>query len=197
MPRARSSTRTASTRTPATEVRAALITAGRRLLEREGAAALTVRAVAADAGVAPMGVYNHFDGKVGLLNALVTDGFAEFARMIAVTDADPTARLLESGRRYRAFAIENPTLYSLMFSTECHPDDETAVRAFEALVEIVRYGQAGGTIRDSDPAEIAAQIWAGVHGAVSLELTSSYPPTAEPGRVYADLLELIARGIRP
>ncbi|MFW0793745.1 TetR/AcrR family transcriptional regulator [Gordonia sp. CPCC 205515] len=186
-----------TTRTPATEVRSSLITAGRRLLEREGAAALTVRAVATEAGVAPMGVYNHFDGKVGLLNAVVTDGFTEFARMIAVTDADPTERLLSSGRRYREFALANPTLYQLMFSVECEPDIDAASDAFGELVEIVRYGQAAGTIRVGDAAEIAAQVWAGVHGAVSLELASTYPPIVDATRVYTELLDLIARGIRP
>lgn len=58
-------------RTPATEVRTNLIASGRRILERDGVAGLTVRVVATDAGVAPMGVYNHFDGKEGLLDALV------------------------------------------------------------------------------------------------------------------------------
>ena len=55
------------TRTSAAEIRSSLIRAGRTILERDGEAGLTVRAVAAEAKVAPMGVYNHFDGRDGLL----------------------------------------------------------------------------------------------------------------------------------
>lgn len=66
------------TRTAGADVRSALLRAGRTILERDGTAGLTVRAVAGEAKVAPMGVYNHFDGRDGLLDALVTDGYAEF-----------------------------------------------------------------------------------------------------------------------
>lgn len=186
---------TKSTRTPATEVRANLVAAGRRLLEKKGAAALTVRAVATEAGVAPMGVYNHFHGKEGLLNAVVTDGFRELATRIAATDADASARLLSSGRQYRLFAIASPTMYELMFSTECHPDDEVAAGAFEVLVDIIRYGQAARHIMDGEPYALAGQVWACVHGAVSLELLAPHPPTIAPADNYEQLLTLIERGI--
>lgn len=186
-----------STRTPATEVRAALVAAGRRLLERDGPSGVTVRAVAAEAGVAPMGVYNHFDGKAGLLDALVTDGFTEFMRMIGATDADAVARLTTSGRRYREFALANPRLYALMFSPEQCADDDVAAASFETLAEIVRYGQAAGTIRPGDPELLAAEIWACVHGAVALELAGSQPPWVNADLVYAGLIDLLSRGLAP
>ncbi|MAU80893.1 TetR/AcrR family transcriptional regulator [Gordonia sp. Z-3] len=188
---------TKNPRTRATEVRANLLSAARTLLEREGPSALTVRAVATEAGVAPMGVYNHFDGKDGLLDAVVTDGFRDFSTHIAAVDADASARLLASGHRYREFAVAHPRLYELMFSTECHADDEVAAAAFGVLVDIVRYGQAAGVIRDGDPVALAAQTWACVHGAVSLELTSAHPPFVDAAANYEDVLLLIARGLAP
>ncbi|MEE4025760.1 TetR/AcrR family transcriptional regulator [Gordonia sp. PKS22-38] len=182
-------------RTPATEVRANLIAAARQLLEREGSDALTVRGVAAEAGVAPMGVYNHFDGKDGLLDAVVTDGFREFGTRIAATDSDAAARLLAAGRNYRAFALDYPRLYELMFSTKCTPDDEVATGAFGVLVDIIRYGQAANLIMAGDPDSLAAQVWACVHGAMSLELAESQPPFLDPAENYEHLLLLVARGI--
>ena len=80
----------------------------------------------------PMGVYNHFDGKEGLLNALVSDGFAEFAGVVTAIDTDPAERLRNCGRNYRTFALANPNLYTLMFSTDCEADDEVAARSFES-----------------------------------------------------------------
>ncbi|WOC11982.1 TetR/AcrR family transcriptional regulator [Gordonia sp. MP11Mi] len=184
-------------RTPASQVRSSLIAAGRTILEEEGPTGLTVRAVASAANVAPMGVYNHFDGKDGLLDAVVTDGFAEFGCAIAASDSDPTERLLASGRAYRAFALANPTLYSLMFGGMRNPDDAAASGAFSALVEVVRYGQVGGIIRDDDPAALAMQIWSCVHGATSLELSSPTPPGTDMESNYERVIALIARGVAP
>ncbi|MGV9669747.1 MULTISPECIES: TetR/AcrR family transcriptional regulator [unclassified Gordonia (in: high G+C Gram-positive bacteria)] len=189
---------TPSRRTPATEVRANLIHAGRRILERDGVAGLTVRSVAKEAGVAPMGVYNHFDGKEGLLDALVSDAFAEFGHNLrAVTDSDPAARLAHSGRAYRDFALAYPIVYELMFSSECQPDAETAQGAFTALSDIVQYGQAAGVIRTGDAAVLAMQVWSCAHGAVSLELAGALPPLLDPAANYEGVLALIANGLRP
>ncbi|MDL9938748.1 TetR/AcrR family transcriptional regulator [Gordonia sp. ABSL1-1] len=185
------------TRTPTADIRAGLLAAGRRILERDGEARLTVRAVAAEAGVAPMGVYNHFDGKDGLINALVTDGFVEFARGIGTTDDDPADRLRNSGHKYREFALANPVLYGLMFDTDCEPDHEAATDAFAVLADIVRFGQAGGVIMAGDAEQIAMQAWSCVHGAVALELASAHPPQMDPAQNYDRVLTLIARGIAP
>ncbi|MGW0038733.1 TetR/AcrR family transcriptional regulator [Gordonia sp. NPDC003376] len=186
-----------SKRTPAAEVRTNLIRAGREILERDGVAGLTVRDVAKAAGVAPMGVYNHFDGKEGLLVALVTDGFNEFAETIATTDDDPAERLAHSGREYRQFAVKNPTVYTLMFTTECDPAAEPAVRAFLAITEIVRYGQAAGVIRPGNPLDHAMLLWSCVHGAVSLELAGSAPDFIDHESNYEQVIGLIARGLAP
>lgn len=167
------------------------------ILEESGPAGLTVRAVASAAGVAPMGVYNHFDGKDGLLDAVVSNGFVEFGRAIATSDSEPTERLRASGRAYRAFALANPTLYSLMFGGLCRPDDDAANNAFESLVEIVRYGQVGNVVRAGDPGELAMQVWSCVHGAVSLELSASMPPGAQISTNYENVITLVARGIAP
>ncbi|GAC67492.1 TetR/AcrR family transcriptional regulator [Gordonia soli] len=190
-------TSTRSPRTPATEVRAALITAGRRILERDGESALTVRAVAGEARVAPMGVYNHFDGKDGLLDAVVSDGFEEFARAISTTDSDPLERLFASGRAYRRFAASYPRLYALMFSGRCRPDPAVAENAFGRFVEVIRYGQAGGIIVAGDPADLALQVWSCVHGAMSLELMTAQPLTIDATENYENVLSLIARGVAP
>ncbi|MEO9326439.1 TetR/AcrR family transcriptional regulator [Gordonia aurantiaca] len=185
------------TRTSAAEVRSALLRAGRTILERDGEAGLTVRAVAAEAKVAPMGVYNHFDGRDGLLDALVTDGYAELARAVANTDADAATRLRNSGRGYRRFALGSPVIYGLMFSAQCKPDIEVAAHAFDVLVDVIRYGQVAGVVLEGDPVALAMQTWAAVHGAVSLELTGALHPAVDPEQNYENVLDFVARALRP
>ena len=83
---------------------AALLEAAADLLETEGPDALSVRRIAAAAGVAPMGVYNHFESKSGIVEALFIQGFERLGEaMVALAQiADPLEALLEGGRRYRA-----------------------------------------------------------------------------------------------
>lgn len=183
-------------RTPAVEVRANLLAAGRVILERDGVAGLTIRAVATEAEVAPMGVYNHFEGKEGLLDGLVTSGFRDLDEAIRVVDTAPLARLRSSGRRYREFALANPVLYGLMFSADCTPDPVVAGRAFEGLAEILRYGQAAGEVVEGDPYELALQAWSAVHGAVGLELAGAAPPVVDIGSNYENVIAMVARGLR-
>ena len=185
------------TRTAGADVRSALLRAGRTILERDGTAGLTVRAVAGEAKVAPMGVYNHFDGRDGLLDALVTDGYAEFGRAIATRDDDPATRLRNAGVAYRKFALANPVLYGLMFSAQCTPEIDVAANAFEVLVDTIRYGQVAGVILSADPVKQAMQTWSAVHGAVSLELAHAYHPDVDASANYENVLDFVARALAP
>lgn len=184
-------------RTPAGAVRGALVDAAHRVLRRDGAAGLTVRAVANEAGVAPMGVYNHFDGKPGLLTAVVTEGFVHLGDAIAsADDADPLDRLRTTGRRYRQLAIDSPNLYRLMFASDVSPDLEISYAALNSLTEVVRFGQRAGAIREGDPFELTVSIWSAVHGAVSLEIDApSHDSVQQWGHIYEQTLELILRGV--
>ncbi|WP_018181017.1 TetR/AcrR family transcriptional regulator [Jongsikchunia kroppenstedtii] len=184
-------------RAPAGSVRGALIEAAHRVLRRDGAAGLTVRAVATEAGVAPMGVYNHFDGKAGLLSAVVTDGFVHLREAIASADEDdPLDRLRTTGIRYRQLAIDSPNLYGLMFASDVVPDVEIAYAALSALTDVVVFGQRAGAIRDIDSFELTIAIWSAVHGAVSLEIDApAHDNVRDWGRIYEQTLDMISRGV--
>src|ERR1700677_2028787 len=62
-------------RTASADVERELLAAAEAVLVREGPGGLTVRAVATEAGIAPMGVYNRLGGKEGLVDALLIRGF--------------------------------------------------------------------------------------------------------------------------
>src|SRR3954467_7906743 len=53
----------------------ALVEAARRLLESEGPSALSLRAVAREAGVSPAAPYHHFKDKGELLEAVAQEGW--------------------------------------------------------------------------------------------------------------------------
>jgi AcrR family transcriptional regulator len=183
-------------------VEQALVDAAERVLVRDGPGGLTVRAVATEAGVAPMGVYNRFGNKDGLVAAVLARGFEGLrAATAAADDPDPQTRLLASGRNYRRFALAHPEHYSVMFGAgfaAAAPTTELVERAdaaFAALVDRVRYAMDGGVLREADPVETAQLIWSAVHGAVSLEL-AGMGQVADPAASYEALLHLLVAGLR-
>jgi AcrR family transcriptional regulator len=163
---------------------------------------VTVRAVAAEAGVAPMGVYNRFGSKDGLIAALVMRSFDLLREAVADHgETDPAERLRGAGLRYREFALSHPQHYAVIFlnrpgvAGRDDPEVEQHARAaFEALVAHVVYGMAQGTVRPGDPVDLAQQIWSAVHGAVALEL-GEMVLTDDPQVTYEHLLELVLTGI--
>jgi AcrR family transcriptional regulator len=166
------------TRTPSADMEAVLLEAAESILEAEGPDALSVRRIAASAGVAPMGVYNHFASKAGIVEDLFVRGFDRLGRAmrtLAEID-DPEEALWEGGRRYRALALAHPMAYRLMFLGAIpgfEPSDsalETAAQAFDGLVAAVRRAMETGLLAGGDPAGVSMVIWSAIHGWVALEL---------------------------
>jgi AcrR family transcriptional regulator len=168
---------TPRTRTPSNEVGAAVIDGALRVLESEGPGALTVRRIASEAGVAPMGVYNHFGGKDGVVEQLFVRGFHQLREAFADVAGDDAAEdLFEAGRRYRRIALAHPAMYAVMFERAV-PDFEPspgakseALASFAELVRLVQRAMDTGVIAEADPVDVAQGIWSLCHGQVSLEL---------------------------
>src|SRR5215468_6194497 len=132
-------------RTPSAEVERELLAAAEAVLVRDGPGGLTVRAVAAEAGIAPMGVYSRLGGKEGLVDALLIRGFDRLRAALEAAGAeqDPLQRLRGCGRRYRQFALANPHFYAIMFENAIPHEQasealtEHAAQTFGALVRSV------------------------------------------------------------
>ena len=192
----------ASGRTPSRALEQALVDAAERVLVPDGLGGLTVRAVATEAGVAPMGVYNRFGSKDGLIAAVLVRGFDGLRTAVTEdADPDPVQRLVVSGRNYRRFALAHPQHYGAMFGGRRLPTEAStelvqhASAAFEGLVDHVRYAMALGAVRSGDQVETAQLIWSAVHGAVSLELGGNVL-TPDPAASYEALLQLLVDGLR-
>ena len=195
-------------RTPSADIERELLAAAEAVLVREGPGGLTVRAVAAEAGIAPMGVYNRLGGKEGLVDALLIKGFDRLRAAVDAAGVDPApgadlrARFYDCGRRYREFALANPHFYAIMFEDVIpHEFDNPEVgvhaeAAFYALVRTVELTAAAGVIAAPDPVEVAQQIWSALHGAVALELKGLIQ-TENPAATYQSSLDTLIRGLAP
>ena len=187
------------------DVGTTLLDAAANLLASAGPEALTVRRIAADAGMSTMNVYSRFGSKEGVVDRLFINGFELLAAGMtaAPTTADPIADLRGCGIAYRRFATANPTLYSVMFERAV-PDfepsaaaKEVATRTLEVLAGRVKRAMDAGLLRRSDPIIAAAIIWSTCHGVVSLELKGIDPHKIQFDAVYEGACDAVLVGLAP
>ncbi|MGW2425450.1 TetR/AcrR family transcriptional regulator [Streptomyces sp. NPDC001709] len=104
------------------EVTAAIKEAARRQLAEEGAAKLSLRAVARELGMVSSALYRYFPSRDELLTALITDAYnslgeaAEQARD-TTADAAPVARWTAACEAVRGWALAHPHEYALIYGS--------------------------------------------------------------------------------
>lgn len=162
------------------QLRAEILTAVNRLLVEWGSVEkLTIRAVAAEVGVAAPSVYLHFHDKAELVWAALTDKYEQLAaRMRAadqsVDEQDPLARLRAQMHAYCRFGVENPGHYRLMYELPQPQVDRERLLNHPASLVSGLLRQAVGRCRDSGcllslpPDQAAHTLWSGMHGGLSL-----------------------------
>lgn len=151
-----------------------LIEAAARILAEDGIGALSTRRLANELGVSTMVVYTRFGSMPELMDAVVAEGFdRQAASLDAVAETDDaSADLVELGIAYRANALANPHLYTIMYAGNseqqhrAHQAKGTNDRFTAAAARALGSGLAAGM----DPAALGEQVWSVVHGWVSLEL---------------------------
>jgi len=160
------------------EVRRKILDAARELFAREGYDHVTMRAIADAIEYSPTTIYNHFEDKEDLVEALCHEDFAQLLAALTASEPpkDPVARIRGLGQAYAAFARRYPNHYRFMFMTpreEGHqpkPQDPGS-HSFELLRQSVKEAIETGRFRN-EPADAMAQvIWASLHGVVALLVT--------------------------
>lgn len=104
------------------DLKVSLISAANIILQRDGADALSLRAIAAEVGVSHMAPYAHFKNKKELVQSIAEDGFVQMAVAMEAVAASLTSKksispgelVLAYGACYLEFATTNPQLYRLM-----------------------------------------------------------------------------------
>jgi len=174
-----------------------VVVAARRLLEEEGAGALTMRRLAEQLGIKAPSLYKHLPDKAALEAAIIATGLEEAAaRFEAAVDSATTSGPTTGGAAtggaatggaaggdaadagpvsalataYREFALAHPHLYRLMH------DGPLPRRQLPAGVE---ERAAAPVLRVAGSRARARALWAFAHGMVMLELDQRFPPDAD------------------
>ena len=178
------------------DLRAACLRAAMELLEQDGAAGLSVRAVARRAGVSPGAPYRHYADRDALVSAVAAEGYRELSAYLSAAHPSPSTPddLAAVAVAYVQFALEHPALFRTMFSDPCDADSSERVSATAAIAEYV-----GALVRRAFPGAdrdaLSTAIWAVVHGLAFLHLDGKLDtstPKVVADRVRAAVLALVA-----
>lgn len=160
------------------EMRQLILGAAQKLFLENGFEKVSIRNIADEIEYSPATIYLYFKDKNQLLYALHQHGFMkmveEFQPLQEVTD--PFDRLVQMGRAYIQFAVQNPELFDLMFIMTAPMDtlEEEAwmegEQAFGLLRQVVQDCMDAGVFRQHDVRSTAMMIWSGIHGYTALFL---------------------------
>jgi AcrR family transcriptional regulator len=162
-----------------------------KLLDREGAEAVTMRRVARAVGITPMALYRHFADRDGLLNALADGGFAELTVRLTKMElpAGAEQQLTTILDVFLDFGLEKPRLFELMFlrpreGARQFPGDFRAGRSPTArfAAAALEAGMKDGVFRKDDVWEITFETGALLQGLVMLYVGGRVGTTAEEFR---------------
>lgn len=177
-------------------LRRRLLDTAASLIARDGAAFVSLRGLAAAAGTSTTAVYSLFGGKAELLSAVLDDGFASFT----ASQQDAAAGGLEAlGLAYRAWALEHPALYGLMFGgsltsqVPCRPTPGAAEPSIGPLFAAVAAALPGAP--EEEIAAMVGVVWGQVHGMVSLELAGAPAAGWTWDAAYDAALQRIGRSL--
>ena len=153
-----------------------IFAAAKAVADHDGIANLTIRKVAARAGVSPMALYRHFADKDALLSALVQDGLAAWETVArSLESQDPMEWLEELMEAYMHFALKQPHRFDAAFflpapDARQYPGDFAAGRSPVTAMIMVRIDQAraDGRIGSKPALEIVLALSALAQGMVSM-----------------------------
>jgi AcrR family transcriptional regulator len=190
------------------ELRRALLDATLAIVSRDGASALSLRAVARKVGVSPQASYNHFQDRAALLCAAAEEGLRELGRELReARDAarGPGERLEAIGVAYVAFARSHAAHFRLLSAPdlEANRGDAALSAAYEGAFGVVRGAieecQRAGLVRAGDARALALAAWATVHGlawlVVDRQIAAAHVPGDEDD-VARSTLRILLLGLR-
>jgi AcrR family transcriptional regulator len=134
-----------------------IIEIGRRHLVTEGAAGLSVRAIARDLGMVSSAVYRYVRSRDDLLTLLLIDAYTELAdavdRAQQSTTDDWTDRIVAIARAARQWAVDQPACWALLYGSPVPgyqaPAEMTVgpgTRVVGAVFDAVASGIAAGAV---------------------------------------------------
>lgn len=179
--------------------KASVIITAAKIVNTEGAGALTINRLARELGVQPPSLYNHIEGMAGLwreLALLNANIMAESITRASIGKSGP-AGIRSLAQAYRAYIQAYPALYqsSLRASRNMDPVD-TLLQAAEgrvvqvALAMVESFGLAG-----EEALHAVRALRSMVHGFATLEISGGFGLPLSLDESFDRLVEILILGL--
>ncbi len=162
--------------------RQAIITTALKLLVEKGPHKLSLREIARRIDYSPAGLYEYFDSKEDLIQAVCAEADERLRNVLNAVDGSlPVDEyIVELGLAYIHFARDNPEHFTFLFTRQEVEQPEAPIRldeidpqdSFMILYNAVQRAIDAGVIQSGEgygPLEISYSLWAVVHGAATLQ----------------------------
>ena len=168
------------------DLRTSLLKSATTMINQAGIEALSLRKLAEQVGVSRTAAYHHFKDKNDLLCSVATQGFVQWQQECESIFADKNVSDMNKYRNfvhgYIRFAINNPSLYELMFGRVIWKDNnstqtlrDVAYPSFNYQVKMTKIWQAKGLMAQGENTLRLAQItWGALHGLARLIIDGIY-----------------------
>lgn len=179
--------------------RAAVIQAAVRLVNAEGAGALTINRLARELGVKPPSLYNHIDSLAGLwreLAILTTTALGDRITQASVGKSGP-AGIRALAAAYRAYIRECPDLYlsSLRASGNLESPEPRLQAAEERVVRVALAMVASFGLSDEEVIHAVRALRSAIHGFATLEAAGGFGLPLGRDESFDRLIDLVIRGL--
>jgi len=167
-----------------------LLAAALKILEDDGEAQFSTRAICAIAHVTAPTLYHHFGNIDGLLSAAIAEAFRQFleSKKAAVNSPDPVTAVRQGWDDYVNFAATRPRLYSAMLGRILKGAHVPAAeRGTLLLIDRIKAVAVDGRLAVSVEAGVE-HIWASANAAALLHVTAQFRKASPPASTVIDEL---------
>lgn len=183
------------------QLKEALISAGRTLLEQRGLHGFTLRECARRARVSHAAPAHHFHSVGDLLAEIAARGFDDLTAAMDAAAADigdAAERLVALGRGYVGFALSNKAVFQLMFNGDVHSEHNERVASAAKAAYARLTGAISSVIPEGSPAAqqaMADLAWASVHGFAILVLGEQLGRAGPADPTFEHRLDCLLRAV--
>jgi AcrR family transcriptional regulator len=175
---------------------ARVVDAAAGIADAEGLEAVTLARVAGDLGVRAPSLYNHVDGRSGLVRAIALRAVRELTAALreAAVGRSGADALTAAARAYRAYAHAHPGRYAATVAAPAPDDDELRAAAQETIDVLIAVLRGWG-LEGDDAIHAVRAFRSAIHGFVAIEAGGGFGIPVDVDESFDRLVATLAGGL--
>jgi AcrR family transcriptional regulator len=176
--------------------RAQVVDAAVAIADEEGLDAVTLARVATALGVRSPSLYNHVDGRDGLIRAIAARSTRELATALrrAATGRSGADAIAAVAQAQREYARAHPGRYAATVAAPAPGDTEHEEAAADA-VDVLKSVLGISGLEGDDVIHAARALRSAVHGFATLEASGGFGLPVDPDDSFRRLVDVVATGL--